>query len=517
MKRTGSILLSILTLMLCMRPSPAGARTPADEFDVKGLHIDMRTQVMTLPALKELAREASAEGINTIIVEWEASFPFRRHAVLRNRYAYTPDEVKEFIDCCAGLGIDVIPLQNCFGHCEYILRHSRYAALREDKKEVSQVCPLKTAEAEAVFQEIFEDIAELHPSRYLHIGADETRLLGHCRQCAEKVKNEGVSNLFVDYVNTMCRIVTGLGKIPIIWCDMLLQYPEAIERLPKELIVIDWNYGWDPAHFGDIDRIRKAGITVWGASSLRSAPDNIFLTQWDKHFNNLATYIPYARENGFRGMINTSWSTSGQYGFIYDNSWEIIDMQPIRQVYPLAGFDILQRAYARAVNSPSPFCPEAFIREYAREHYGFDDNAQNLLLDYFQTPQETLPKGNGDPNQLRTQLERCENIRNRMRQLKPLRHPTDFEHLRLMLDIRIHYLRFKLAEADYESPAFTRTQHRELTLRMKSLRSDGRKLQKRFVRLNRNFLKNPLEAFNERSYLGKIETIYDILTTNSAK
>ncbi|MFR6033300.1 MAG: hypothetical protein ACLUKN_09085 [Bacilli bacterium] len=37
------------------------------------------------------------------------------------------------------MGIDVIPLQNCFGHCEYILRHDRYINLREDRRGFSSL------------------------------------------------------------------------------------------------------------------------------------------------------------------------------------------------------------------------------------------------------------------------------------------------------------------------------------------------------------------------------------------
>ena len=170
------------------------------DFKVKGFHLDMRTQVMTPQAIKELITKAAGEGMNTLLLEYEATFPFEKHATLCNKYAYTRSQVEDIITHASSLGVEVIPLQNCFGHCEYILRHHRYASLREDKKEVSQVCPMKFDEAEKVFSEIFAEIAAAHPSKYIHIGADETRLLGHCKNCAKKVKQEGVSKLFVDYV-----------------------------------------------------------------------------------------------------------------------------------------------------------------------------------------------------------------------------------------------------------------------------------------------------------------------------
>ncbi len=136
---------------------------------------------MTVSAIKNFASDLSTKGINTLLIEYEATFPFQKHATLCNHLAFSRDEVKDIIKHCTSLGIDVIPLQNCFGHSEYILRHDRYAHLREDRKEVSQVCPLKIEEAKKVFREIFREVAELHPSPYFHIGADENLSVGKLR------------------------------------------------------------------------------------------------------------------------------------------------------------------------------------------------------------------------------------------------------------------------------------------------------------------------------------------------
>lgn len=203
-----------------------------------------------------------------MILEYEASFPFQKHATLRNKQAFTQAEVKDIVGYCNSLGIDVIPLQNCFGHCEYILRHERYALLREDSKEVSQVCPLKIEDAKAIFREIFQEVAALHPSPYFHIGADETYLLGSCRQCSKVDK----SRLFVNYVKAMSDLVREMGKQPVIWADIILKHPEAIQELPKDIIYVDWNYGWEPDYFGKLDNLINLGVKMWGAPSLRSHP-----------------------------------------------------------------------------------------------------------------------------------------------------------------------------------------------------------------------------------------------------
>ena len=219
--------LTIFLLLFCLQMS-------AKAFDVRAVYVDHRTQVQTLPALKALAKKAADGGMNALVMEWASTFPFEENAVLRGKFAFSRAEVQEFIGYCSELGIDVIPLQNCFGHAEYILRHERYASLREDAKDYSQVCPLKKDGAREVFRSIFSEIAAAHPSKYLHIGCDETRLLGRDKRCAAFVEENGKSRLFVEYVSEMCSIVKELGKIPVIWADILLQHPEAAADLPRD-------------------------------------------------------------------------------------------------------------------------------------------------------------------------------------------------------------------------------------------------------------------------------------------
>lgn len=473
----------------------ANAQTVPAPFEIRAFHVDFRTEVMTPEALDALAENLSQKGFNAVVMEWEATFPFDKHATLCNQNAFTRQEVENFVSRCGALGVDVIPLQNCFGHCEYILRHDRYRALREDKKEVSQVCPLRIGEATAVFSEIFAEVAALHPSKYFHIGADETYLLGHCKDCAKAAETEkGKSKLFVDYVDAMCRIVSGMGKTPVIWADIILKYPQAVDRLPKDLIFVDWNYGWEPDRFGKLDNLFRAGVRMWGATALRSGPDNIYLTQWEKHFNNLATFIPFARQKGYTGMIQTSWSTSGLYGFHYDMGNEVVNMQPVRLVYPASGFNILLDAYARAVNDTEPLDPRKFVMDYGQTRYGLTAGDAEVLWAYFTLPQYPVVIHGKQPRDERgTPLEQalndCLSLRDRFSRVVPQRGRADFDHYALMLDIRINYLKFKQVEAIYESSSYNRSQAPALAARLDALLQEESRLDKRFETLNTGYLK----------------------------
>ena len=478
-----------MLLIICLLTLTISIKANDKDFSIKGFHIDLRCEVMTMNALKDFAKELSDIGINTIIMEWEATFPYQRNATLSNKYAYTQEEIKSFIDYCASLSIDVIPLQNCFGHVEYILRHDRYAHLKEDRKEVSQVCPMQTDECIAVFKDLFEEMAALHPSKYFHIGADETYLLGHCKLCSEKAEKEGKSKLFVDYVKEMCKLAENLGKQPIIWADIIVKYPEAVSELPKNAIFVDWNYGWMRDRFGDMDKLYNAGVTFWGAPSIRSHPDNIYITQWEKHFNNQRDFIPYSRNAGYEGMIMTSWSTSGTYGFTYDSGSEVVEMHPIRYVYPLSGFKIIIAAYGEALKNNEPINPESFVIDYAIKQFGFTANEGQLLWKILSTPQNEIVKGK-DPNNKPVSELKKETLllQKQMLSLHPKNNKKEFDHLQLMIDIRVQYLSFKELEAHYQSVDFSRDKAKYLIPEFEKLLKEAEEIDVRFTQLNKGFL-----------------------------
>ncbi len=365
-------LIPALLLLLSVQLTFAQSITPTNNFAVKGFHLDLRVQVMTMDALKAFALKLSKSGINTLVMEWEATYPFEKDPMIPNRYAYTKEEVVSFIKYCTSLGIDVIPLQQSFGHVEYILRHEKYKALREDPKDYSQVCPLETAGDSLLFTSLYSELISTHTSKYIHIGGDETYLLGHDDKCKLKAEQEGKSKLYTDYIKMLCNIVLKLGKLPVLWADIALKYPDAIKTLPKGTIFVDWNYGWDMNHFGDHNKLMESGFEIWGAPSIRSSPDNYNLTVWEKHFKNIRDFIPVSAKLGYKGIVMTSWSTSGRLSSVFESEADITDLYAVRHVYPLSGFNILVDAYLQVLQSGQPLNIEDFIQKYCQAHFGFD-------------------------------------------------------------------------------------------------------------------------------------------------
>ena len=470
-------------------------------FEVRGFHLDLRVQVMTLPALKRLARDLQEAGINTLVLEWEANYPFKSHPLIAGPLAYKVGEVHEFLAYCRRLGIDTIPLQQNFGHVEYILRHPRYQHLREDRKNYSQLCPLEAPKAKALFAELFAELAASHSSKYFHIGGDETYLLGHCARCRKKAQRYGKSKLYVDYVRQMAQLALGLGKTPLIWADMVLKHPEAIRSLPKKAVFVDWNYGWDLGRFGRHRALLKSGLELWGAPALRSDPDNYFLTRWDYHLKNLRDFVPAGRRLGYRGMIITSWSTSGEFSSVFESGTDIVDLIPIRRNYPLAGFGMLLAAFAESLRSARPIDPKAFVLGFAQRRYGLKPPQAAGFWEALSDAPYQVKQGVVDARpamSLPVLLRRAQRAAQRLKALRPASHAAEFEHYRLMADIRVHYLGYQALESRSNSKDLAIATDRGILAGLRRLRAEGQGLSARFSRLHRGYLK-PAELRQENA------------------
>jgi len=489
------------------------AQNEQPDFKVKGFHLDLRIQVMTPAALKAFAKELADLGMNTLVMEYEATYPFKKHATITNEYSYTREEIKEFISYCKSIGIEVVPLQQSLGHLEYILRNPRYSELKEDRQDISQVCPMKIEESKELFTELFSDLAAMHDSDYIHIGGDETRLLGHCPLCQKRVEEVGKSKLFVDYMSMITQIVVDLGKKPVMWADIILKHPEAAEELPKETIFVDWNYGWKINHFGDIPALQDKGFSFWGAPAIRSHPDNWYVTDWKTHFKNQRDFIPYSRNAGYEGMVMTSWSTSGVYGFTWDVDYSVVDMVQLRNTYPLSGFRILIASYAEALKTKDTLDTDRFIKNYAKTRFGLSTDDTRRFVTFLNSKPELIVNGKPKESEsIAAMIEYFDPIRDELLKVEVKNHQDEFAHFKLMADLRMHYLNFKQIEAAYNSKGYTSDQAQQLLKQLDVLLAEAKDLNERFYSLNKGFLYDAELKDQNALRLQQVEVLYDRLS-----
>ena len=130
----------------------------------------------------------------------------------------TQDECRHLADYCLSRGIEVIPEIPTLSHSDYICMAHPEIAERPEDRYADTYCPNHPDTYKYVFDIIDEVVSVFAPSR-VHIGHDETYILGICERC----RHTDPVDL---YVNDIKKIKGYLDKYNIktsMWAEKLLR------------------------------------------------------------------------------------------------------------------------------------------------------------------------------------------------------------------------------------------------------------------------------------------------------
>ncbi len=187
----------------------------------------------------------------------------------------------------------------------------------------------------------------------------------------------------------------------------------------------------------------------------------------------------------------TSWSTSGQYSTVWETSDDITDLYAIRHVYPITGFNMLLSAYTKSIQSQKPLDIPAFIQTYSKQQYGFDDQQSFSFWKALTTCPYEVKQGKviASSGITVSQLADSQALAVKtLYELQPQKNKEEFEHYRLMADIRMLYLTYQKIEAEVNDPDFSNSKIPSILVQLKKLLSDAKLIDQRFISLNKDTL-----------------------------
>ncbi len=214
------------------------------DLKMRGFHITLGDGYMPVAEYaKKVIANLSNFKLNTLVLEYDNRFPWRKHHGICHPNAYTRAELQSLLQTARDNFIEVIPLLDSLGHAERYLIHKEYAHLKELPDHISEMCASNPATLQFM-QDLWSEVLEFHPdSRYAHITGDEVfRQGGFCPECQKYADKAALAKLFTKYYSDLSRWIIAQGRIPIIWGDMLLKYPEDLAEFPRDIMINDWRY-----------------------------------------------------------------------------------------------------------------------------------------------------------------------------------------------------------------------------------------------------------------------------------
>lgn len=205
-----------------------------------GVHLDLKGVVFKPSYFPQLMRDLAAQKINAVLVEYEDIFPFKGIGIGDRPEVWSAATLGKFLAEAKKNGIEVIPLQQCLGHLEYLFGWKRYRRLAENPKYPSTI-KVDDAKSTGLILEMLRQVAAAHPdSKHIHLGMDEA----HALHDAARRQKRDVLDLFLDHLRKLLAVVEPMGKVPMIWTDMLEDHfrPDAFADLKGRVIFMPWEY-----------------------------------------------------------------------------------------------------------------------------------------------------------------------------------------------------------------------------------------------------------------------------------
>lgn len=230
----------------------------------------------------------------------------------------TPEDI-EFIDSyCSERFVDLVPCQNGFGHMATWLREDEFKslAISDGECESASLNPLDKGSFEFV-SNLYASVLPHFKSEFVNIGCDEVFELGKF-QTEEICKEQGRLNVYMDFVLKLMELARDkYGKRAQFWGDMIVDHPEMYKRIPKDAIVLEWDYEYIQSQRMEqrCRNMNEHGVHYYVCPSINT--HIAFTGRMDVTTFNLRTAAEVGRDHGAEGYLITNWHW-------YDESFTIL-------------------------------------------------------------------------------------------------------------------------------------------------------------------------------------------------
>jgi hypothetical protein len=280
---------------------------------VIGVHLDLKYVMPHKAWLTRWVSELPELGINTLLLEYEDKFPFRKHPFLRAPGAFSEGELRSFLSAARGAGLRIVPLVQSLSHLEFALHHQELAHLREAPHITTQI-DTSNPQARQFVLDLMDEVLAFHePDEWFHIGGDEAWHLGHNPRTKLEVERVGEMGVWTRVVGDTARAILNRGKRPILWDDALWKQPEALTSLniPREAILHSWSYGHDDTERSVAKLCKRVQVFHAAGHQMLAGPClnwGVMVPRHSHCLKNTRGWALAARRTNMLGMINTAWA-----------------------------------------------------------------------------------------------------------------------------------------------------------------------------------------------------------------
>lgn len=274
-----------------------------------------RGPVPTVNYIKRQLRTFAAFKLNMHSFYMEQTFASSSHPLIGPAGgSLTPDEIRELVAYAHRYHIELVPEQQTFGHLHKALKLEKYNELAETP--YGDVLSPQQEGSYKLIADWYRELNELFPGKFFHIGADETFELGEGRS-REAGRARGVGAIYFEHLNRVREVLKPYDRRLMFWGDIALNHPDLIGSIPKDMIVMNWDYAPRDDYLPRIKPFKDAGLEEFVCPGVHNW--NQIFPNLDAASKNIANFVRDGQASGALGMMNTSWDDDGES--LFEMTW----------------------------------------------------------------------------------------------------------------------------------------------------------------------------------------------------
>ena len=274
-----------------------------------------RGPVPTVEYIKRQIRTEAFFKLNMHSFYMEHTFASESHPLIGPAGgSLTPGEIRELVAYARHYHVELVPEQQTFGHLHKALRLEKYADLAETP--YGDVLSPQQEGSYKLVADLYRELNELFPGQFFHIGEDETFELGE-GQSRDAAKARGVGAIYFEHLNRVRDVLKPYNRRLMFWGDIALHHPDLIGNIPKDMIVMNWQYGARDDFSKDIKPFQDAGLQQFvcpGAQNWNQIFPNL-----DAASKNIVNFGRDGQKAGAIGIMNTTWDDDGES--LFEVTW----------------------------------------------------------------------------------------------------------------------------------------------------------------------------------------------------
>lgn len=273
----------------------------------RGITDDLsRGQVSTMENFKKIIRFLGRHKLNVYSPYIEDIFVWKTHPLIgKGRGSLTAAEVKELDAYAKKHHVELIPIFETLGHWENILAIPEYVKYAEFPG--AHTVNVSDETVYKILDEMIGELAAVFSSPYFNMAADESWDVG-LGVNKERVAASDIATVHAEHYKRVFQILKKYKKKPMMYGDIILDHPDILDKIPKDVIVVDWHYGVaDP--YSSPQVFESAGVPFIVSPAVWN-----FTGPFPNYVNTFVNIRNLTRDgylNGSLGVLTSNWNDYG--------------------------------------------------------------------------------------------------------------------------------------------------------------------------------------------------------------